>query len=217
VVIAFAAAFVCLFQAWHFKSQRDAAVTQLRAAQTARAPSRPAAAALPLVTERSGGDNVNSLLDPALAGFAQLLSDESQASMYAPAFGTELAARLQGLQPHLRRLGFNGVLSLTSHLGRFCLVVAADGTYQLAPDALPAEECDYRGHILEDSDAVAARVAPEFAAWLQSQELSGLTLSLQALTLTDSVSLYPYPTDPVTAGVWNQTARANNRVSVSFR
>jgi CheY-like chemotaxis protein len=214
--IVFVAAVVCGFLAWQFKSERDVAYQQLVNLEAQR--SIAGQTQIADLEDALGGAEARSarVMEAALAGFSYAASLGSDGDMNEPAFSDELALRLQELLPHIEDLGFDGRITLTSHLGRFCLVVDELGGYQLAPEDLPMLECDYVGHVLEDNSYVSDRLDLEFARLLRLREGERPTLELVARDAGSSSVQVPYPGSGVTAGQWNEIARQNNRVEVSF-
>ena len=114
-------------------------------------------------------------------------------------------------------MGFTGDVVVTSHLGRFCLVIDAAGQYQLAADDLPMLSCDYVGHVDEDNNYVSDRLSVEFAQLLNAREGALPELVLQALDGVSSTEFVGYPDSQASAGQWNAAAQLNNRVEISFQ
>jgi len=56
----------------------------------------------------------------------------------------------------------------------------------------------------------------EFSRLLQSLTDSPFGVRLVALTAAESETVVEYPVGAVTAGRWNEVARMNNRVEISF-
>lgn len=213
---ALVAAFVCAFLAWQFKNQRDVAYRELVAVETSRS-LHDAAELSELRSELDGAQTSSAeLITAALAGFTQVLNDDTATDMYDDAFSEQLAERLDELLPYIERLGYQGEITLTSHLGNFCLMVDDSGSYQLAPDDLPLASCNYMGHVLENNDYVSDRLSVAFAQLLQSWSGSSFSLNLVALTASESQPVTNNPASAATAGQWNTIARRNNRVVVSF-
>lgn len=213
----FVALVVACFLAVQFKLQRDGAVAQLAQAEAAKA-DLVATNQLAIEADNSAAEQqIQQIRDSALQGFAAILNVNTGAPMLAPAFSASLAQRLADILPFLSEMGFAGDVVVTSHLGRFCLMIDAQGQYQLAPDDLPMLSCDYVGHIDEDNNYVSDRLSVEFAQLLNAREGATPELELQALDGVSSAEYVPYPGSQASAGQWNAAAQLNNRVEVSFR
>ncbi|NNF52264.1 MAG: response regulator [Gammaproteobacteria bacterium] len=126
---------------------------------------------------------------------------------------------VRGLLERLESLGFQGVVRLETHLGRFCLRGDDNDTYALAAADLQVDQCTLIGHPLDDSMSVGDRQSIEFTNFLDSSKLleSG-TIEIQVVHhgRADSRELYPYPRSAATAGEWNAVAARNNRLEVAL-
>ncbi len=217
-VAGFVAAFVCAFLAFQFKHQRDVAYRELVAVETSRAQSD--TAEVNELKEALGGAQSSSaeVVSAALGGYAEVLNQDTATDMYEDAFSEALADQLVELLPYIERMGFVGDITLTSHLGNFCLMVDDAGVYQLAPDDLPLEACNYMGHVLENNDYVSDRLSEAFSRLLAAQTGSEVGINLVALTAGESEPLVDVGGGALiaTAGEWNRVARQNNRVVITF-
>jgi len=216
-VVVVVAALVGTFLAWQFKSERDAAYRQLVALETGRANAEESAVSELEGELASASAQSGAMLDAALQGFANAAGLTTISDMREPAFSAELAEKVGSLIPYLQDMGFTGEMTLTSHLGRFCLVVDEVGEYQSAPGDMPMLDCHYNGHVLEDNRYASDRLSVEFSRLLRLREGQAPTLELVALDAPASVEIHPYPGTTATAGEWNERARLNNRVEISFQ
>lgn len=119
----------------------------------------------------------------------------------------------------LSEAGFKGTLRIDSHLGEFCLVSNAAGTYELQDPALPFSSCSFIGHPLDDSQLLSDRQTAGFEIFLETSPLlddSDVALDLVIRDRAESFPRVPYPSDPVTAGEWNGIAAQNNRLEYSL-
>lgn len=126
---------------------------------------------------------------------------------------------VQGLLDRLESLGFQGVLRLETHLGRFCLQGNEGDGYTLAPPDLPVDQCTLIGHPLDDSMSVAERQSIEFTNFLDSSQLlqaGNIEIQIVHHGRADSRELYAYPRSTATAGEWNAVAARNNRLEVAL-
>jgi CheY-like chemotaxis protein len=131
-------------------------------------------------------------------------------------FDDARAELLTGLTMQLRETGFTGTLRLESHVGDFCMVSTNDG-WELAPDSMPADDCDQRGWAPVEAEARSAEQSVQFANRLGALEDSG-PVSIEIVALGNLVPLVSYPAAGagVTAGEWNEAALRNNRVETYF-
>jgi hypothetical protein len=130
-------------------------------------------------------------------------------------FDDNRAAQLGELLDRLALAGFEGTVTLESHLGAFCLVTDPGGAYRLPDPSLPVDECAFLGHPLDGSSFPSDRQSPAFAAFLQRSPLlrnPGIEVRLIAHERLDSLARYDYATSVSTAGEWNRIAEMNNRV-----
>ena len=207
---------VACFLAWQFKEERDAAIAELVESEVGRAT---------VVQERTsdlGGALAqvqaerDELRESAVAAVAWGLGTDTQRGMYDPAFDHTMAAKVTGALERLEALGFTGTLRLSSHLGRFCLRVNDTGTYELAAPNTEVQNCEYVGHVLENSSYVSERISPAFAPVLQETTEGPVRLEIVALDAAMSETHVSYPTLDADAAAWNTSAEANNRVVVEL-
>ncbi len=126
---------------------------------------------------------------------------------------------VQGLLERLDSLGFQGVLRLETHLGRFCLLGDDNEGYMPAPADTPVDQCTLIGHPLDDSLSVAERQSLEFTNFLDSSKLletGNIEIQIVHHGRADSRELYPYPRSAASAAEWNAVAVRNNRLEVAL-
>lgn len=126
---------------------------------------------------------------------------------------------VRGLLERLESLGFEGVVRLETHLGRFCLQGDENVAYTLAPPDQQVDQCTLIGHPLDDSMSVAERQSIEFTNFLDSsKQLESGSIEIQIVHhgRADSRAVYPYPRSAATAGEWNTVAVRNNRLEVAL-
>ncbi len=157
-----------------------------------------------------------------LAGLAWSLTEASSHDYEQPAFDAVRLSQLQTLLEHLREMKFRGVVTLTSHLGEFCL--AADRFGEMAPAApdTPVEACGTIGHPLDGSSFLTERQSEVFAQFLadRPENEDGVRIELVANDRFASTRRYPFPEAAedagLSAGEWNQIAARNHRVEYEF-
>lgn len=134
-----------------------------------------------------------------------------------PPLSGDRVAGVRGALDDLRRGGFRGDVELQVFQGRFCLVGNPGDGYSLAPDELAYTRCDRVGSPVTDGGA--NRESLPFANMLAEQRKSaGATLSIRIVDGADRpVQPYPDVAPTLTAGSWNTSAAANNRVELRWR
>lgn len=132
-------------------------------------------------------------------------------------------ARLDAVQRVLDELvarGVQGVVTLRSFPGRFCLAGDATAGYAPAGAATPASGCALRGNPFEDALASAQRESVALANLVLSvRQRSAGALQVELSAGSDEVRAAAYPEDASrpTAGAWNEIAARNNRVEIALR
>lgn len=117
----------------------------------------------------------------------------------------------------LRRTGFHGDVDLQVFQGRFCLVGNATEGFSLAPDELAWSKCDRVGNVGQDGGA--SRESTAFANMLAEQrKAGGSSIGIRIADGGDRpVQPYPDAAPNLSAGPWNASAAANNRVEMRWR
>ena len=229
--LAVTALVITSFFAWQFKSQRDVALNALALqnnppVQTSssvdttalEAPDKEAAdkEAADKEAANTRQPNQNGLKPETIAALQSSLNRDNHTDLFGAAFNADLAAKLETMVPRLEQMGFQGEIRLTSHLGRFCLAVSEQGSYELAPADMPVAQCAHLGHVLDLSNYVDDRMDVEFAKTLAVLESEQLQVKPVALYVEDSQQAMEYPGAGVSAAEWNAIARINNRVVVEL-
>ena len=212
----FAVVCACLFMTWQFKDQRDQA---LQIAKQVRSEASDSAQQMDLVLQQtlnSVTGEYSGLQTNALGALEWSINLGNESWVHEAAFSDELAQKVTSLVAYLQKMQFAGEVRLISHLGQFCLVTDTSGAYNLAPDTLPALECDYTGHPLEGSSYVSDRLSVEFSRLMRGPLSEEIELNLVALDEVASQDLVAYPGTTATAGEWNAVALQNNRVQVDL-
>jgi CheY-like chemotaxis protein len=134
-----------------------------------------------------------------------------------PLSGDRIAA-VRGALDDLRRAGFRGEVEVQAFPGRFCLVGNSAEGFSLAPDELAYSRCDRVGNALQDGGT--SRESTAFANMLaEERKAAGQALSIRIVDGADGRPVLPYPdvAPTLTAGAWNASATANNRVEIRWR
>ncbi len=172
------------------------------------------AVAAPDVADRAPPDRSRGLV-------AALQISANQGASYPPdafPFDDVRLDRLRNLLDRLRALDFQGTVQLEGHVGDFCMRRASDGSWELAPDALPAARCDRVGLPSYEARVESGRQSVAFANYLAELGVNEGPIRVELESLGNSRPLVPYPlvTESMTAGEWNLIARQNQRVGVNL-
>jgi len=154
-----------------------------------------------------------------LAALEWAANQNSTVGYSEEALGGNRLGMVQGLLQRLDSLGFQGVLRLETHLGRFCLVGDDAQGYALAAPDLAVDQCTLIGHPLDDSLSVAGRQSLEFTNFLDSSALleeGNIEIQIVHHGRADSRELFPYPRGGGTAADWNAAAARNNRLEIAL-
>ena len=138
-------------------------------------------------------------------GFAEVPYDDQKLN--------ELTALIQSLHQG----GFQGRVHLTAHTGQFCLVQDERGNLTLAPDTLPAADCEVISSELERLQRTGAQETLAFANFTKRQTVvEGSRIRLVINPPQDNRPQVDYPQIDrfLTAGEWNAIARQNQRIEV---
>jgi CheY-like chemotaxis protein len=132
-------------------------------------------------------------------------------------------ARVAAVRTLLERLateGFRGIVEITTHAGRFCLTGSSPESYTLAAEGTLVGKCDLVGNPFYEALSPAARQSMEFAnvaAQFRKSSQGGIDVRVVGGDPRATESAYPEVTDKLTAGDWNKTAAANNRIDIRLQ
>jgi len=130
--------------------------------------------------------------------------------------------RLAGFEEmgaRLMQMGFSGQVRVETHVGNFCMIASGQGQFELAPDALAANDCNQIGFIESQSLELGLRQSVAFANHVNvSAEQTQGRIRYDFVSLGNTAPLIGYPLSPIgiSAGAWNDIAANNNRVVVSL-
>ena len=131
--------------------------------------------------------------------------------------GDERLELVEGLADRLLELGFSGEVVVATHVGDFCMT-AGDGGYQLAPAELDPADCTRVGYEYPEAVDLGLRQSVAFANFVRIAEArTNGRIRYNVVSRGNAEPLVPYPApSAVTAGDWNEVARANNRVEIAL-
>jgi CheY-like chemotaxis protein len=126
--------------------------------------------------------------------------------------------RLEVLRELLAKLeaqGFHGVVKITSLSGLFCLSGNTTDGFTPAGASVPASKCDLVGNPFEESLSGQQRQSLAFAnliAGVRQRTAGAITVAIEHAGSARPTMPYPARVESLTAGEWNRSAAANNRV-----
>jgi hypothetical protein len=136
-------------------------------------------------------------------GFDEIPLDDGRAQM------------IDRLVEHLDRVSFRGTLTIEVHVGRFCMNFGIDGAPELAPPDQPAAECAQIGWMPAEATALGRRQTLAFANTVAAAaDDAGILVETTSAGSGQPVIEYPFLSDYLTAGEWNEFAAINQRVEV---
>jgi CheY-like chemotaxis protein len=154
----------------------------------------------------AGGSGAGTVSRVELVPYGEIAFDRSRADV------------LRDVLAKLETQGFRGVVKITSSAGLFCLSGNATDGYVPAVPTLPINRCDMIGNPLDESLSGQQRQSLAFAnlvAGVKQRTSGAITVAMESTGSTHAGTPYPTRTDTLTAGEWNRSATANNRVEFS--
>ncbi len=131
--------------------------------------------------------------------------------------------RLEALRQLFDRLiaqGSHGTVDIRVFPGRFCLVGNPTEGFSLPPDETAYSQCDVVGSVPDDSIPQSQRVSLAFAdlaAELRSASHGALDVQVETGAEGSTLVAYPPVSASLTAGEWNRSGSANNRIEIRLR
>ena len=134
--------------------------------------------------------------------------------------GDERLSMIEELNEHLLALGFSGQVLVETHVGDFCMTAGgADGLIP-APPGLAATACDRIGYGASEALDFGARQSVAFANFINivDEQTEG-QIHYSIVSRGNEAPLLAYPAlgSGISAGEWNEVARANNRVEITLQ
>lgn len=148
-----------------------------------------------------------------------LLSKQSTYRWNELPFNDALAGQIEDLANQLDTMGFRGVITLRSHLGRFCLKARGNGDAVLPRDATPASACainDLSGGEAEERGLAQSMVFSNALASIEARFGEHVQIAIETAGIDEPLQQYPDGPEGVSAGDWNKIAAVNQRIDFSF-
>ncbi len=126
---------------------------------------------------------------------------------------------IEELSGHLAALDFQGLVRIETHVGNFCMSFAGSSGYQLAPDSLPALQCDQIGFDSIEAYELGLRTSVAFSNFISlASERNDGRIRYEIISFGNLNPLVAYPAviAGVSASEWNEVAASNNRADVSL-
>lgn len=147
------------------------------------------------------------------------LNEEGQFPLGDKPFNDKLAGTLAQLAENLNSSGFQGEISVRSHLGRFCAVTGASGELELPEEGQTMANCEVMEFDPALTEALGMEQTPGFANFLEAFESEyGASMKLSLSTVGDRRPLVRYPKADAEfeADRWNKAAAQNQRIEISI-
>ena len=159
-----------------------------------------------------------AILESSWATAAWAMNQELDYAYDEIALDGSRATTIESLLTRLSDAGFEGLVTLQTHAGEFCLLGNQEEGFSLPPPDSSVETCDFIGNPVQAADTPSAHQSLSFANFLTSTPLlADGRISLEVVTLPRTEHLSPYPgKDSATVQSWNAAARANNRVLIQL-
>ncbi len=132
--------------------------------------------------------------------------------------GDRRVALLEGLTARLLEMGFEGQVLVETHVGDFCMVGGGEGL-ELAPAELDVADCEQIGFSASEALELGLRQSVAFANFVNvTEETTEGRIRFVIVSQGNAQPAVPYPplVAGVSAGSWNQAARANQRVEITL-
>lgn len=171
----------------------------------------------------ASGDDVHASIGAALAAAVAAIEwGANQSATYEfdeLPFGERRLDAMEEVSAKLLEVGFTGVVRLESHVGDFCMIEVATGTYELAPPEIDVRQCDVIGFEAGEAIELGFRQSVAFANFVNTARARTRgAIGFEIVSLGNSDPKYPYPDSlaGISAGRWNEYSEINNRVAVSI-
>jgi CheY-like chemotaxis protein len=210
---------------WREAQQTEALAAQLVAATARGATTAPVVAATPTEPKPAAPDAAAPRAAAGAVPAAAAATPVQDKIVQPVAYGEVPLSgeRLEALQTLLRELagnGFRGLVTVSTHPGRFCLAGSPAEGFGPAPDTTPVAGCDLVGNPFDDALNRDQREPVALINLIGAlRRESGGALDIRIAMGAETQRALPYPADSpqLTAGDWNKVAEANNRVEIRLR
>ena len=163
--------------------------------------------------------------DPGVATTVAGNSDDHRTVSIQVPYGEDALSgpRLEVLRQLMSRLaarGIRGVVEVRTFPGRYCLIGNATEGFSPAPEEMPFSRCNVVANPREDSLQPAQRESLGFANLVgefRAQTHGALDIQFSMGDAASTQLAYPAVSGALTAGEWNRSAAANNRIEVHLR
>lgn len=148
-----------------------------------------------------------------------VLSQHSNFAWNEVPFNDRLAGQMEDIANQLDTLGFRGVITLRSHLGKFCLQAKGNGQPMLPRDNAPASGCEVSELSTNQAEEHGLAQSMAFSNALAAIEArfgDDVKIELETAGTDEPLHDYPESTEGITAGAWNKIAARNQRLDISF-
>ncbi len=136
-----------------------------------------------------------------------------------PPLSEEQILKLNNFIYKLASAGFSGNVYINIHFGNFCLQQRADGTWIPAEEDTPLAECIFTEDLKSDfqTNEYLSLAYMNFEQNVPSISRNAIEVHLDTSGLASPRRDYPSIDAAINAKVWNNVARENNRLSLSFQ
>ena len=158
-------------------------------------------------------------LDQWVANLQWALNRKNQFLWNEKPFNKNLAGLLTSTAEKLHTAGFKGTISLTSHLGEFCLIANEVGDPELPVEEQTLSECTINGVTEQQAEIRGLEKTVQFDNFIAAFERlydNDLRITLTSAGLSTPSEHYPEKNPEYSATKWNDTAQRNQRVVIEF-
>lgn len=149
-----------------------------------------------------------------------LLSKHSTFAWNEVPFNDSLSGTLEDVANQLDTLGFRGVITLRSHLGRFCLKpIGPDALPTFPRAATPVTACQINDLSAGEAEERGLAQSMGFSNTLASIEArfgEHVQIAMETAGTEEPIKDYPDSTEGVSAGDWNTIAAENQRLDITI-
>jgi hypothetical protein len=126
---------------------------------------------------------------------------------------------IEQLLVRLNDVGYQGKVTLETHVGEFCLMGNQDSGFRLPAPDLTVDQCEFIGNPVQPTDSPGAHQSLLFANFVNSTPLleqDDYVLEIVAASREEPLYAYPARSAETTAQSWNEIALRNNRVVLAL-